>query len=126
MADAGDAAGEFKFGSGVKYGDEAFGDEVEHLGLDFAEFGECAGGDDGKVVADFFVIEHTLGFGELWAVGLIAIENGFGIGRKGREAIANVAEGGADGTDVVLGQVFGVRSRIREHLVLLVECLSDL
>ncbi len=124
--DAGDAAGELELGGGVEDGDEAFGDEIEDFLFEVAELREGAGGDDGEVVADFFVIEDAFVFGELRAVGGAAFEDCGGVGAELGGLGLDVLQGLAHGADVVIGQVARVRPRVGEHLVLFVEGLGDL
>ena len=58
--DGGDARGDLELRGRVKDGDEAAGDEVVDLGFGFAQpAGHGAGGDDGKVIADFGVVEDA-------------------------------------------------------------------
>ena len=57
--DAGEARRLLKLGGRIEDGDEALDDHVVKFLFGFAELGELAGRDDGKVIRDFFAVENA-------------------------------------------------------------------
>ena len=126
MGDAGEAGGLLKLGGRIEHGDEALDDEVVHFLFGIGEFGGFAGGDDGKVVRDFFIIEDAAAFAQAWAVVAAAFEDGGGIRGDLEAAIGDVLHGFADIGGVVFREVAGVGPRIGDELVLFVKRLGNL
>jgi hypothetical protein len=113
--------GELELRSGEEHAKEALGDQVIELLLVIAEPGEVARRNDGKVVGDFGVVENPLGRHDAAVVQRI-----LGILRQRRVFTADGPDGLLDVPDVVFREVFGIGSRIGQHLVLLIERLGNL
>ena len=121
VLDGGGSFGDFEDGRGVKDGDKALRDEVEDFLSGLIEFDKSTGRDDGVVIADLFVIKDLFGFDdELLAGDVLSV-----LTERGGFA-RDFVHGLVDGADVVFWEVLGVSTRVGEHLVSLVERLSDL
>ena len=120
-----EACGLLKLGGGIKHRDEALHDHVVNLLLGVAELGKISGRDDGKVVGNFFVVEHALELGELRSVFIATIEHRFGITRGVEIAAGDLSKRLAHIGKVVFGQIARIGTRIGDDLVLLVKRLRD-
>ena len=130
-AHTGDAGGHFKLRRREKHGHEATRHHVEEFLLGFRQFlrRDEAGGDDGKVIAHLAVVEDAL----VRPHPLVAHHRGGMRAELMRQRILLAAVVAGKGlhridhrADVILRQVTGIRSRIGQHLELLIKSLSDL
>ena len=119
--DTGDPAGVKKLGGGIKYGKEAFGDEVEDFFSGFVEFNKTSGRDDRKVIGDFGVVKDTLARDDE-----LLLDRVFGVAAESSTLLGNGFNGAVDFLDVVFRKIAGIGPGVGEHFVFLVERLRNL
>ena len=121
LSHLGNAGRHIKLSGRIKHRHEAAHHQVINLELGFGKlrFYSLQSRNNGKVVADLSVVKDA-------AIGLYPIfpQNRFGIrlvGLRPRQKLQRLLHG----TDVILRKGSGIRTRIREHLVLFVEALRN-